>query len=189
MKKIKTELEKQQNKEKSKDEKEDNEDDDKDDMFKNAEEMFNELMKLIANYKNENSQVIYPDEFEKDNDANFHIDFIYSMTNLRSLNYSLAPMDWITVKLKAGRIIPALATTTSTIAGLQSIELVKLIANFKLEQHRNTFLNLALPIFSMSEPGNVTKEKITETLETDLWDRWELKLPEKRDTTIKNIID
>jgi len=36
-------------------------------------------------------------------------------------------MDWLTVKIKAGRIIPALATTTSVVAGLQTIELVKTI--------------------------------------------------------------
>ncbi len=59
-----------------------------------------------------------PELFEKDNDANFHIDFIYSMANCRSTNYKLDPMDWITVKLKAGRIVPALSTTTSAVAGL-----------------------------------------------------------------------
>ena len=62
--------------------------------------------------------MIYPEEFEKDEDDNGHIDFIYSISNLRSFNYKLAPMDWITVKLKAGRIVPALATTTAAIAGL-----------------------------------------------------------------------
>lgn len=62
--------------------------------------------------------LIGAEEFEKDNDANYHIDFIHAMANCRALNYKLDPMDWITVKLKAGRIVPALATTTASIAGL-----------------------------------------------------------------------
>ena len=62
--------------------------------------------------------MLHPEEFEKDNDANFHIDFIYATANCRSINYKLDPMDWITVKLKAGRIVPALSTTTSAVAGL-----------------------------------------------------------------------
>jgi hypothetical protein len=67
------------------------------------------------------------EEFEKDNDKNFHVDFIYACANVRAKNYSLQPMDWLTVKLKAGKIIPALATTTAAIAGLQTIELLKLL--------------------------------------------------------------
>lgn len=58
------------------------------------------------------------EEFEKDEDTNYHIDFIYAAANVRALNYTLTEMDWITVKLKAGRIVPALATTTAAIAGL-----------------------------------------------------------------------
>jgi len=49
---------------------------------------------------------------------NGHIDFIHSLGNLRALNYGLDEMDWITVKLKAGRIVPALATTTAVVSGL-----------------------------------------------------------------------
>lgn len=93
-----------------------------------------------------NELKITPEEFEKDEDGNGHIDLIYSMANLRANNYKLDPMDWITTKLKAGRITPALSTTTSCIAGLQTIELVKYLAKLPLEKMKNCFLNLAVPI-------------------------------------------
>lgn len=83
-------------------------------------------------------------------------------------------MDWITVKLKAGRIVPAMATTTASIAGLQTLELVKLLRKVKKVDHRNVFLNLAVPIMQASEPGDALKTKLTDKLETTLWDRWEI---------------
>lgn len=96
------------------------------------------------------------------------------MANLRAINYKLDPMDWITTKLKAGRIVPALATTTSCVAGLQTLEICKYLKKIKIDQMRNSYLNLAVPSIQMSEPGEVKKTKITDKLTVTLWDRWEL---------------
>ena len=52
-------------------------------------------------------------DFEKDDDFNFHIGFITQASNLRSDNYHIANADFQKVKLVAGRIIPAIATTTA----------------------------------------------------------------------------
>lgn len=119
--------------------------------------------------------LVKSDEFEKDNDANFHIDFMYSLGNCRASCYKLEPMDWITVKLKAGRIVPALATTTASISGLQTLELVKILKGCKVTDHRNIFLNLAVPYMQAAEPGEAIKEKLVEGIEVSLWDRWEVK--------------
>jgi hypothetical protein len=40
------------------------------------------------------------------------------MSNCRAWSYKLDAMDWLHVKLKAGRIVPAMATTTASIAGV-----------------------------------------------------------------------
>jgi hypothetical protein len=61
---------------------------------------------------------IQVEEFEKDIDTNFHIDLIYGLSSCRCQNYKLPQMDWVGVKLKAGKIVPALATTTACIAAL-----------------------------------------------------------------------
>lgn len=115
------------------------------------------------------SNEIVPEEFEKDNDQNFHIDFIHAMANLRCQNYQLDEMDWVSVKLKAGRIIPALATTTAAIAGLQAIELVKVVKNCSLDTMKNAFLNLAVPLLQLTEPGPMPVFKIHEKLSVNLW--------------------
>jgi len=95
------------------------------------------------------------------------------MANIRAANYDLEEMDWINVKIKAGRIVPALATTTAAIAGLQTLELLKYIKGCKLSEYRNSFMNLAVPSLMMSEPGLAPKSVLKEGLEVTLWDRWE----------------
>jgi len=131
--------------------------------------------KPIGNQEWIEKNLIRGEEFEKDNDANFHIDFMYSMGNCRASCYKLEPMDWITVKLKAGRIVPALATTTAAVSGMQTLELVKILKGCKKEDYRNIFLNLAVPIMQAGEPGDAPKEKLLEGVEVTLWDRWEVK--------------
>lgn len=108
------------------------------------------------------------------------------MANLRSRNYKLDEMDWINVKLKAGRIMPALSTTTSCIAALQTIELVKYIKGCKVEAMRNAFINLAVPILQLGEPGEAEKIKVHETLTTNLWERWSVS--SKRSETLRSLI-
>jgi len=130
--------------------------------------------------------LVKAEEFEKDNDANFHIDFIYSLGNLRAANYKLDPMEWIQVKLKAGRIVPALATTTASVAGMQTLEMLKILKNVTLEEHNNIFLNLAVPILQCSEPGAVEKVKLLEGVEVSLWDKWEIK--NAKDMTLEGMI-
>jgi len=79
------------------------------------------------------------------------------------------------VKAIAGRIMPAIATTTSCISGCVSLELIKVVKGLELDKYKNLFMNLALPFWAFSEPGAAERRKITEKFSYTLWDSWEVK--------------
>ncbi|KAF9593372.1 hypothetical protein IFM89_022071 [Coptis chinensis] len=113
-----------------------------------------------------------PIQFEKDDDTNYHMDMIAGLANMRARNYSIPEVDKLKAKFIAGRIIPAIATSTAMATGLVCLELYKVVdGGHKVEDYRNTFANLALPLFSMAEPvpPKVLKHR---DMSWTVWDRW-----------------
>lgn len=104
--------------------------------------------------------VINPLEFDKDT---WHVDFVYTAANLRARNYGIKEKSKHFVKGVAGRIIPAIATTTAVVSGISTLEILKYAVNrdARLNESstaelcklncKNSYLDLAIPFLASTE--------------------------------------
>ncbi|CAF5065752.1 unnamed protein product, partial [Rotaria sp. Silwood1] len=144
-----------------------------------------QLLSRLLNYDDILDIKIQSHEFEKDDDTNFHMDYIVATANLRAENYEIQKADRSKIKRIAGNIIPAIATTTAMVTGLVCLEVYKFVQHHKkIESYRNAFVNLALPFFGFSEPVPPKHQKYLDK-DFTLWDRFEV----KGDMTLEEFIE
>lgn len=113
--------------------------------------LINELS--IYDAKKHDPSIFKPHEFEKDDDTNNHIDFIHAASNLRARNYRISECDRQKTKMIAGKIVPAIATTTAAITGLVALQLYTLLQTNDISLMRGTYMNLAVNLFVLTEPA------------------------------------
>lgn len=126
-------------------------------------------------------------EFEKDDDTNYHIDFITACSNMRNKVYGIETGTRSEIKGIAGKIIPAMATTTAVVAGEISSESIKLVQDFKdISKFRESYINLATTVVSLYEAG---KSNIEFELNDKKYTKWDLILKTDESMTLREFID
>lgn len=156
---------------------------DVDQMLENIQKTF-DLIKSNLNSKSDGTE-ISPMEFEKDDDSNHHIDFITAAANLRALNYQIPVQDRLATKGIAGKIIPAIATTTSLVSGLVGLEMYKVFYGYDdISRYRCGFLNLGVTFFGFTEPSPAKGIKINNK-NYNMWTVDEI----DADMTLEELID
>lgn len=109
-------------------------------------------------------------DFDKDVECDY--EWLYETSKIRAYTYKIELPDILQVRRISGKIIPAMATTTSIVSGLISLEILKYYKNSSLEDYRSYFINLANNNYLFSEPNSPNKNKINE-FEFTVWDKFE----------------
>ena len=138
-----------------------------------------------ANKNSPNEPNLQVTEFEKDDESNGHVDFVTAASNLRAMIYSIPPTSKMETRRIAGRIVPAMITTTAFVSALSCLEMLKLMLKSPLNLHRNAFVNLALPFFAFTQPLPADEIRGLNDEIYTLWDRIVIK--EKKKHVISEI--
>jgi ubiquitin-activating enzyme E1 len=139
------------------------------------EDTYTRLCNTLVDAPARSNNALVLAEFEKDDESNGHVAFIAAASNLRALCYGIPPVDALETRRVAGRIVPAMITTTAFVSALSCIELIKLIKGVPLSRHRNAFINLALPFFAFTAPLPAEKMPGLRGKAYTIWDRISIK--------------
>ena len=159
-------------------------------------EIYNILNKIeLSKEIKEKINLIIPIEFDKENDI--HISIIHSFANLRANNFNIECCSMLNTKLISGKIIPSIPTSTSTVGGFVSLQILNLIQTHDLSILRNSYFNLAVSLVNQLEPDKV-KCHIENEIEPILnkpikyipngWTVWD-KIETHKSMTCKDFID
>lgn len=123
--------------------------------YKEIKEKLKPIIKKVNDYikeinlyfdsldKNINLDLIKIEEFDKDDESKGHVDFLYAFTNLRAENYNIEKCDISKVKMVAGKIVPAIASTTAAVVGIVALQLYILKSTDDIKDLRNCYFDLA----------------------------------------------
>jgi len=120
------------------------------------EKIKNELKSLISETKIKtfNSEI-----FDKDKEDKSQSNFLYSCTNLRARNYKIEEEEIEKIILIAGKIIPAIISTTATISGLVSLQIYIIPQTNNIYYFRSIGFEMKTNIYSISSPEEVNYMK------------------------------
>lgn len=121
---------------------------------------------------------LVPIEFEKDDEHNYHVEFVAAASSLRGRNYGIPSTDKLQARLVGGRVVPSIVTSTAVVGGLMCLELYKLIQGKPLTHHKHAYFNLAVPLFVFARPIKAIEHTVArnqlDPLVWTLWDRFEM---------------
>ena len=110
-----------------------------------------EILERLGNIREKINKLV-PETFDKDNDNNYHVNFILSLSNLRAENYKINKSNYLKVKEISGNIIPAIASTTASITGIASLQIYTLLQTDNIKFMKCSAFNLGLSDFDIFSP-------------------------------------
>ena len=118
------------------------------------EKEINSIKEKINTYLTENKNIINykPIKYEKDTMDLNQINFICDSSNLRAKNYNIKNLDNIKIRIIAGKIVPSIITSTSSIAGLLALQLYVIAQSNNCNNFRTGMMDLSDNTLALGRP-------------------------------------